>query len=67
MLRAFIGNKKCKVFLERHSLISSFRLQVGGTQEGPIGTAESVLTEDGADVPASDNMVLRKLLVSANC
>jgi hypothetical protein len=23
-----------------------------------------VLTEDGADVPASDNMVLRKLLVS---
>ena len=47
-------------------MISSFRLQVGGTQEGPIGTAESVLTEDGADVPASDNMVLRKLLVSAN-
>ncbi|RLM70299.1 hypothetical protein C2845_PM17G11830 [Panicum miliaceum] len=37
-------------------------LQVGGTQEGLIGTAESVLTEDGADVPASDNMVLRKLL-----
>jgi hypothetical protein len=48
-------------------LISSFRLQVGGTQQGPIGIAESVLTEDGADVPASDNMVLRKLLVSANC
>ncbi|RLM58444.1 zinc finger CCHC domain-containing protein 7-like [Panicum miliaceum] len=38
--------------------------EVGGTQQGPIGTAESVLTEDGADVPASDNMVLRKLLVS---
>nr|TKW01283.1 hypothetical protein SEVIR_8G169800v2 [Setaria viridis] len=36
--------------------------EVGGTQEGPIGTAESVLTEDGADVPVSDNMVLRKLL-----
>jgi len=36
--------------------------EVGGTQEGLIGTAESVLTEDGADVPASDNMVLRKLL-----
>lgn len=42
----------------------SFWLQVGSTQEGPIGTAESVLTEDGADIPASDNMVLRKLLVS---
>ncbi|PVH34401.1 hypothetical protein PAHAL_8G213400 [Panicum hallii] len=36
--------------------------EVGGTQQGPIGIAESVLTEDGADVPASDNMVLRKLL-----
>ncbi|RLM69148.1 zinc finger CCHC domain-containing protein 7-like [Panicum miliaceum] len=36
--------------------------EVGGTKEGPIGTAESVLTEDGADVPAFDNMVLRKLL-----
>ncbi|CAO2146919.1 unnamed protein product [Urochloa humidicola] len=36
--------------------------EVDGTQEGPIGTAQSVLTEDGADVPASDNMVLRKLL-----
>ncbi|CAL4992417.1 unnamed protein product [Urochloa decumbens] len=36
--------------------------EVGGTQEGPVGTAESVLTEDGADVPAPDNMVLRKLL-----
>ena len=44
--------------------IYSFWLQVGSTQEGPIGTAESVLTEDGADVPAPDNMVLRKLLVS---
>ena len=41
-----------------------FWLQVGSTQEGPIGTAESVLTGDGADVPAPDNMVLRKLLVS---
>jgi hypothetical protein len=40
-------------------------LQVGGTQEGQAGTAESVLTEDGVDVAASDNMVLRKLLVSA--
>jgi hypothetical protein len=48
-------------------LIYSFQLQVGGSQDGPTGTAESVLTEDGADVPASDNMVLRKLLVSANC
>ncbi|XP_062182747.1 uncharacterized protein LOC133886869 [Phragmites australis] len=37
-------------------------VEVGGTQEGPIATAESVLTEGGADVPASDNMVLRKLL-----
>ncbi|KAJ1275919.1 hypothetical protein BS78_05G173000 [Paspalum vaginatum] len=36
--------------------------EVCGTQDGPIGTAESVLTEDGADVPASDNRVLRKLL-----
>ncbi|CAN6372521.1 unnamed protein product [Urochloa humidicola] len=36
--------------------------EVDGAQEGPIGTAESVLTEDGADVPASDNMVLQKLL-----
>ncbi|KAG0530333.1 hypothetical protein BDA96_05G176800 [Sorghum bicolor] len=36
--------------------------EVCSTQEGPIGTADSVLTEDGADVPASDNMVLRKLL-----
>ena len=44
--------------------IYSFWLQVCSTQEGPIGTADSVLTEDGADVPASDNMVLRKLLVS---
>ncbi|AQK58391.1 zinc knuckle (CCHC-type) family protein [Zea mays] len=35
---------------------------VCSTEEGPIGTAESVLTENGADAPASDNMVLRKLL-----
>jgi hypothetical protein len=39
--------------------------QAAGTQEGEIGTAESVLTEDGVDVPVSDNTVLRKLLVSA--
>ena len=44
--------------------IYSFWLQLGSTKEGPIGTAESVLTGDGADVPAPDNMVLRKLLVS---
>lgn len=36
--------------------------QVGGTQERQTGTAESVLTEDGVDVPVSDNIVLRKLL-----
>ena len=66
-VKCFYQKQKCKVFLERHSSISCFWLQVGGTQEGPIGTAESVLTEDGADVPASDNMVLRKLLVSASC
>uniref|UniRef100_A0A0E0MGI7 CCHC-type domain-containing protein n=1 Tax=Oryza punctata TaxID=4537 RepID=A0A0E0MGI7_ORYPU len=36
--------------------------QVAGTQEMQTGTAESVLTEDGPDVPLSDNIVLRKLL-----
>uniref|UniRef100_A0A0E0J3H1 CCHC-type domain-containing protein n=1 Tax=Oryza nivara TaxID=4536 RepID=A0A0E0J3H1_ORYNI len=36
--------------------------QVAGTQEGQTGTAQSVLTEDGSDVPLSDNIVLRKLL-----
>ncbi|TVU24930.1 hypothetical protein EJB05_27397 [Eragrostis curvula] len=36
--------------------------EVGGTQEAQTGTAESVLTEDGVDVPASENIVLRKLL-----
>uniref|UniRef100_A0A0E0BKG8 CCHC-type domain-containing protein n=1 Tax=Oryza glumipatula TaxID=40148 RepID=A0A0E0BKG8_9ORYZ len=36
--------------------------QVAGTQEGQTGTAQSVLTEDGPDVPLSDNIVLRKLL-----
>lgn len=36
--------------------------QVAGTQEGEIGTAETVLTEDAVGVPVSDNTVLRKLL-----
>uniref|UniRef100_J3N952 CCHC-type domain-containing protein n=1 Tax=Oryza brachyantha TaxID=4533 RepID=J3N952_ORYBR len=35
---------------------------VAGTQEVQTGTTESVLTEDGPDVPLSDNIVLRKLL-----
>jgi hypothetical protein len=39
-----------------------FQSQVAGTQEGQTGTAQSVLTEDGPDVPLSDNIVLRKLL-----
>jgi hypothetical protein len=43
----------------------SFQPQVAGTQEGEIGTAETVLTEDAVGVPVSDNTVLRKLLVSA--
>jgi hypothetical protein len=43
----------------------SFQPQVAGTQEGEIGTAKTVLTEDGVGVPVSDNTVLRKLLVSA--
>ncbi|KAK3118930.1 hypothetical protein QOZ80_9BG0710860 [Eleusine coracana subsp. coracana] len=36
--------------------------EVGVTQEGQTGTAESVLTEDGVDISAPDNKILRKLL-----
>ncbi|ONM27002.1 uncharacterized protein [Zea mays] len=36
--------------------------EVGTTQEEQIGTAESVLTEDGVDAPTSHSMFLRKLL-----
>ncbi|CAM0873825.1 unnamed protein product [Alopecurus aequalis] len=42
--------------------VAAVEEEVAGTQEGEIGTAESVLTEDGVDVPVSDNTVLRKLL-----
>ncbi|BAT14563.1 Os11g0575200, partial [Oryza sativa Japonica Group] len=41
-----------------------FPSQVARTQEAQTGTAESVLTEDGPDVPLSDSIVLRKLLLS---
>jgi hypothetical protein len=57
-------NARSISFRGSNEWICSFWLQVGTTQEEQIGTAESVLTEDGVDAPTSHSMVLRKLLVS---